>query len=458
MSNVHYTRSSSARQQSDPTHEILPNNPGRLERRFGAALLTGGHTSLPTYAWMYYARLGVTEAEFVFVQQLCTYWWDMRDPYPGEEAIARRMGKSKRSIQGYITSLRRKGYLQVLSHADDHRRPNNNSYNLRPFFHAVEGLARLDGHIDGNSANAENEATMAQNPAPKVNTVEVNFDQDSIPPNPPSRPVTNRPPREELPPMQGTGNRYGEQPHTQEAWRTQPPASALGTMDAQRISYSVDERPLADAFATLSAEFGDAHPRSSLGQALNLMRAHGYEIGDFLSLIEDAADRTRVYAPRIYLCHNSGRPNAMPYLFRVMRALLEPAPPTVRTVDLKRGGGEKQGRRDRTRTRDLTRAGHDAIYEKRDDNHPEPPPTDMLKEWRDTLAELGRRFTDDNYRRWCVPTCVLGLEDDLLRIGVPDAFHQWWLDTRLRHRVEDVMARTAPGLRVAFEVVVAAAA
>ncbi|MDQ2827616.1 MAG: hypothetical protein M3Y74_00985, partial [Chloroflexota bacterium] len=44
----------------------------RLVQRYGAWLLTGGYTALPTYAWVYYARLGVSEAEMVCLAQLCT--------------------------------------------------------------------------------------------------------------------------------------------------------------------------------------------------------------------------------------------------------------------------------------------------------------------------------------------------------------------------------------------------
>jgi len=60
----------------------------RLVQRYGAWLLTGGYTALPTYAWIYYARLGVTEAEMVCIAQLCTYWWTACDPYRGQATKA----------------------------------------------------------------------------------------------------------------------------------------------------------------------------------------------------------------------------------------------------------------------------------------------------------------------------------------------------------------------------------
>jgi len=117
----------------------------RLVQRYGMWLLTGGYTAIPTYAWVYYARLGVSEAEMVCLAQLCTYWWSARDPYPGEAALAARMGKSVRTIQGYLRSLEGKGLLHIQTRLSTNGRQSTNAYDLRPFFAAVEGLARCDG-------------------------------------------------------------------------------------------------------------------------------------------------------------------------------------------------------------------------------------------------------------------------------------------------------------------------
>jgi len=124
----------------------------RLVQRYGLALLTGGYTALPTYAWVYYARLGVTEAEMVLIAQLCTYWWSARDPYPGEAALATRMGKTVRTIQGYLRSLEGKGLLHIHTRLSNNGQSLTNAYDLRSFFAAVEGLARLDGLLPADAA------------------------------------------------------------------------------------------------------------------------------------------------------------------------------------------------------------------------------------------------------------------------------------------------------------------
>jgi len=81
-----------------------------------------------------------------------------------------------------------------------------------------------------------------------------------------------------------------------------------------------------------------------------------------------------------------------------------------------------------------------------------PPPLDMEPVWRDTLTALRGEMTPENYKRWLEPTTVAAFDGALLRVGVPDSFSQQWLDKRLRGAIERVMARTAPGVRVSFEV------
>jgi len=81
-----------------------------------------------------------------------------------------------------------------------------------------------------------------------------------------------------------------------------------------------------------------------------------------------------------------------------------------------------------------------------------PPPVDMEPAWRDTLNALRGEMTAENYKRWFESTTVCGLDGDLLRVGVGDAFDAHWLDRRLRPVIERIMATTALGVRVVFEV------
>ncbi len=460
----------------------------RLVQRYGVLLLTGGYTALPTYAWVYYARLGVTEAEMVCIAQLCTYWWSARDPFPGEAALAARMGKTVRTIQGYLRSLEGKGLLHIQTRLSTNGRQSTNAYDLRPFFAAVEGLARLDGLLpaadaapttpatpandacsvgpcnDNNRAqrDAEQESLCAdatsvgtENPStdddaddpqrdegsraggvkdssPQVNPVEVKiFDYDSIPPTPAKTTLT-----------------------TTTSAEARHPASA-----------DPDDQALAAKIAVLSTELGDDAPRSSFGRARNLRRDAGVSPARFLRLLDEAAARTRDRQASIVKRQRDDvrAVNGMPYLFAVLTDLLHPAPP--RTGDVgpdpasRRAG--QPGRRRRRRDDgcgELARS-----YVAWADS---PAPLPIVEEhsvWRAVLAELAQVMTSENFNAWLATTRVLDQADELLRVAVPTPFNKTWLEQKLHgkvmgalHKINDDAIGTGRVERV--EYVVAAAA
>jgi len=433
-----------------------------LAGRYGTALLTGGYTALPTYAWVYYARLGVSEAEMVLIAQLCTYWWSARDPYPGEAALAARMGKSVRTIQGYLRSLEGKGLLHIQTRLSHNGRQSTNAYDLRPFFAAVEGLARLDGLLpatdaasatpatpDNHACNCgtcdhnnraqsdaeqkplcagmesngpEDTATGAatagarrgegsraggvKNPSPQVNPIEIeNFDLDSIPPTPTHA-------------TQTTGNA-----------EARPPASA-----------DPDDQALAAEIAALSMELGDDAPRSSLGRARNLHRDAGVSPTRFLRVLDEAATRTRDRQASIVKRQRDGEaPNGMPYLFAVLTDLLHPAPP--RTADVGPGADRRQsGPSGRRRRRRADGCGEPArSYAAWSDS---PAPLPIVEEhpvWRAVLAELAQVMTAENFNAWLATTRALDQQGEVLRVAVPVAFNKTWLEQKLHGKVMAVL-------------------
>jgi len=430
----------------------------RLVHRYGAWLLVGGYTAIPTYAWVYYARLGVTEAEMVCLAQLCTYWWTARDPYPGEAALATRMGKTVRTIQGYLRSLQAKGLLHIQTRLSTNGRQSTNAYDLRPFFAAVEGLARLDGLLDNavlatpatetrdndscsfgpfdhsNTAqrDAERESLCAEatsfgtenrhkdagtlttgggegsraggvkNPSPQVNPIEIDsFDLDSIPPTPANATQTT----------------------------THDNARPEGGADA-------DDPALAAEIAALSTALGDDAPRSSLGRARNLHRDAGVSLDRFLRLLDEAAARTRDRQASILKRQRDGQaPNGMPYLFAVLTDLLHPAPP--RTADVGPGADRRQsgpsGRRRRRRADGRSEPARS--YAAWSDS---PAPLPIVEEhpvWRAALAELAQVMTSENYNAWFATTRALDQDGEVLRVAVPAAFNKTWLEHKLAGKV-----------------------
>ncbi len=435
----------------------------RLVQRYGIALLTGGYTAIPTYAWVYYARLGVSEAEVVLIAQLCTYWWSTRDPYPGEAALAARMGKTVRTIQGYLRSLEGKGLLHIYTRLSTNGRQCTNAYDLRPFFAAVEGLARLDGLLpddvtpltpaapdndsckfgpsdhnnrarrdaeqeslcaDATSVGTENrpkhEGTATteegegsrlggvKNPSPQVNPIEVKtFDYDSIPPTPAK--TTQTP----------TGT------------EARPPASA-----------DPDDQKLVAEIAALSTELGDDAPRSSLGRARNLYRDAGMSLDRFLRLLDEAAARTRDRQESIVKRRRDGQaPNGMPYLFAVLQDLLHPAPPRTRD-----GGSPTDRPRSnqpdrRRRRRDDGRGEAVNSYAAWSDSPARLPIVEEHPVWRAVLDELAQVMTSENFNAWLAQTRALDQEGELLRVAVPAAFNKMWLEQKLAGKVAGALQK-----------------
>ncbi len=432
----------------------------RLVQRYGVLLLTGGYTALPTYAWVYYARLGVSEAEMVCLAQLCTYWWSARDPFPGEAALAARMGKTVRTIQGYLRSLEGKGLLHIQTRLSTNGRQFTNAYDLRPFFAAVEGRARLDGLLpndaaapatpatpDNDSCNfgpcdhnntaqrdAERKSLCAgmesngpedtakgaatagsrrgegshaggvKNPSPQVNPIEIEvFDYDSIPPTPAKTTLT-----------------------TTTGAEARPPASA-----------DLDDQALAAEIAALSAELGDDAPRSSIGRARNLCRDAGMSPVRFLRLLDEAAARTRDRQASIVKRRRDdvGTVNGMPYLFAVLTDLLHPAPPRHADAgpptDRRRAGSS--GRR--RRQRDNGRGEPINSYAAWSDSPDRLPIVEEHPVWRAILDELAQVMTVENFNAWLATTRALGQDGAVLRVAVPAAFNKTWLEQKLHGKV-----------------------
>jgi len=450
------------RSESTPPSPAAPDTTGqidyRLVQRYSTQLLAGGYTALPTFAWVYYARLGVSEAEMVCIAQLCTYWWTERDPYPGEAALAGRMGKTVRTIQGYLRSLEGKGLLHIHTRLSPHGRQSTNAYDLRAFFAAVEGLARLDGLLPADDAapatpatpdNAscnfepcdhdnraqriaeqkplcagmgsigpEDTATGAvtadsrrgegshaggvKNPSPQVNPIEIEtFDFDSIPPTPTKT--------------------------------TQTP-----TNDEARLPASADpdDQALAAVIADLSAALGDDAPRSSLGRARNLCRDAGVSPARFLRLLDEAAARTRDRQASIVKRQRDGQaPNGMPYLFAVLQDLLHPALPRVAAggpdADRRRGG--QPGRR--RRRRDGGRGEPIGSYAAWSDSPARLPIVEEHPVWRAVLDELAQVMTSENFNAWLASTRALNQDGKVLRVAVPAPFNKTWLEQKLAGKV-----------------------
>jgi len=449
--------------KSETTPLPLDTIDRRLVQRYGVLLLTGGYTALPTYAWVYYARLGVTEAEMVCIAQLCTYWWSARDPFPGEAALAARMGKTVRTIQGYLRSLERKGLLHIQTRLSHNGRQSTNAYDLRPFFAAVEGLARLDGLLPADDAAPTTPATPANDsctcgPCDHNNTVQRDAERESLCADAKSFRAENPSTDDADDPQRGEGSRAGgvkdSSPQVNPVeietfdYDSIPPTPAKTTQrptDAEAqpaASADLDDQALAAMIADLSAELGDDAPRSSLSRARNLCRDAGVSLDRFLRLLDEAAARTRDRQASILKRRRDGQdPNGMPYLFAVLQDLLHPAPP--RTADGGLGADRRRaGPSGRRRRRRADGCGEPVgSYAAWSDS---PAPLPIVEEhpvWRAALDELAQVMTPENFNAWLASTRALNQKGDVLRVAVPAPFNKAWLDTKLAGKVMAALQR-----------------
>jgi len=443
----------------------------RLVQRYGAWLLTGGYTALPTYAWIYYARLGVSEAEMVCLAQLCTYWWSARDPYPGEAALATRMGKTVRTIQGYLRSLEGKGLLHIQTRLSSNGRQSTNSYDLRPFFAAVERIARLNGLLPADDAAPATPATPDNDPCnggpcDHHNRAQRDAEREPLCAEATSVGTENRPTDTGTPTTrEGEGSRAGGMKDSSPQvnpieietfdYDSIPPTPAKATLttassdDQPHTDDDGDNRALSAVLAVLSTELGDDAPRSSLGRARNLRRDAGVSPARFLRLLDEAAARTRDRQASIVKRQRDDvrAVNGMPYLFAVLTDLLRPAPSRSANVgpdaDRRRAGpsGRRRSRREGGRGEPI------GSYAAWSDSPARLPITEEHPVWRAALYELAQVLTPENFNAWLATTRALDQDGELLRVAVPAAFNKTWLEQKLAgkvmgalHKIDDTLA------------------
>jgi len=468
---------------SETTPPALDGIDRRLVQRYGAWLLTGGYTALPTYAWVYYARLGVSEAEMVCLAQLCTYWWSARDPYPGEAALATRMGKTVRTIQGYLRSLEGKGLLHIHTQFSDHGRQSTNAYDLRPFFAAVEGLARLDGLLPADDAAPLTPATGHDDGSPDndacncapcdhTNRAQRDAERESLCADAKSFRTENPSTDDGADdPQRGEGSRAGgvkdSSPQVNPIevktfdYDSIPPTPAKATLTTEasgsqaQANDSVNDQALATEIAALSAALGDDAPRSSLGRVRNLGRDAGVSPARFLRLLDEAAARTHDRQASIIKRQRDGQAvNGMPYLFAVLQDLLHPAPPRTRDghpdADRRHAGPLSR----RRRRRDDGCGEPVGSYAAWSDSPAPLPITETQPVWRAVLDELAQVLTVENFNAWLATTRALDQDGEVLRVAVPAAFTKTWLEQKLHGHVTRALGRLdderggAVGLRV----------
>lgn len=432
-----------------------------------------------------------------------------RAPFPGEAALAARMGKSVRTIQGYLRSLEAKGLLHIEMRHSPHGQQQTNAYDLWPFFQAIEGLARLDGLLPDEAAASvtDDETTSAApharprdndghghdacprgdrgdtdacilGPCDQHNADRGGAEQGTLCAGASRAGADNRPPDDgpattergegsrggaknpapqvnpvetktfdldSIPPTLAAAKPGNARPGTEISIRDEGPGLPAAAADPTPPA-APDSEALAAQLGTEGAELGDDAPASSITRAANLRRDADVSLDCFMALLDEAAARTRARQASIVKRRRAGHaPNGMPYLFAVLQDLVHPAAP--RTCD---AGPDTDGRRsgpaDRRRRRRAARGGAPAhSYAAWSDS---PAPLPIVEEhpvWHAVLAELAQDMTTENFNGWLAPTHALGQEGELLRVAVPAPFTKQWLEAKLHGRIRGALERRGYG-------------
>jgi len=208
------------------------------------------------------------------------------------------------------------------------------------------------------------------------------------------------------------------------------PAPAAGGVPAAAASsqrrIDADYQALAGPIAALVERLGDgAPPWASVSRGYGLMTRAGLAVPAFLALLAEAELLMRPSLPHIE--------KPMAYLFRVVESLMRQDAPA---------------RPPRATTRPRRSPPSPAA--------PAPAPPQTADAWGQVRAEIAGEVTPENYARWFAPTQQLADDGDRLTVAITGveapAFHQQWLDRRLRGLIERCAARVRPGLQFAFVV------
>jgi DNA-binding MarR family transcriptional regulator len=119
--------------------DALDYEQGRVSARLGV-VAAAGYQPLPDVLLFHQSELGLTSEELNVTLHILAHWYAPdRLPFPSAKTIARRMGVGERTIERYLTSLRKKGFLVKYRHPKGARR--RKGHDLSPLIERLKPLA-----------------------------------------------------------------------------------------------------------------------------------------------------------------------------------------------------------------------------------------------------------------------------------------------------------------------------
>jgi hypothetical protein len=92
---------------------IAPKDKRSAETKYGKAVMAHGFTVVPNLLLQGQAHLKISPTAFNVLLHLVMHWWDAHEaPHPAIGTIARRIGKSPRTLFRYFDELEAAGLVQ----------------------------------------------------------------------------------------------------------------------------------------------------------------------------------------------------------------------------------------------------------------------------------------------------------------------------------------------------------
>ena len=116
--------------------EIVPLHLVKKKRRlsedkWSPEVMKLGYTQLPNLLFEAQGRLKITPVQFNVLLQVIQHWWDADEwPFPAKDLIARRLNKSPRQVQRYLTALEKKKLITRIPRFKGKNSQTSNGFSL----------------------------------------------------------------------------------------------------------------------------------------------------------------------------------------------------------------------------------------------------------------------------------------------------------------------------------------
>jgi DNA-binding transcriptional ArsR family regulator len=113
----------------------------RSEAKWSAAVMKLGYTPLPSLLLRAQAKLNLKPEHLNTLLQIMEHWWEAdKMPFPSKETLARRMGKSPRMVQRYLTDLEDAGHIKRVERFNGRNAQVSNYYEMTGLVEKLKAL------------------------------------------------------------------------------------------------------------------------------------------------------------------------------------------------------------------------------------------------------------------------------------------------------------------------------